>query len=66
MQYSNLIGESLESAKDYIDKHNIKAVFTETKDRFNEYENKRIIRIKQVYDGEKLEFLYAGFPPQKE
>ena len=66
MQYNNLIGESLENAERYISENNIKAVFIETKDRFNEYENKRIIRIKQLDDGESLEILYTGFPDIKE
>ena len=62
MLYNNLVGASLEDAKEYLDKNNVKAVFIETKDRYNEYENKRIIRIKQLNDGESLEVVYTGFP----
>ena len=65
MQYSFLIGESLNIAKEYADKHKIKVVFIETKDRYNDYENKRIIRIKQLGNNE-LEIIYTGFPDYKE
>lgn len=66
MQYRELIGESLESAEEYISKNQIMAVFIETKDRYNDYKNKRIIRIKPAKDGKSLELLYTGFPCYKE
>ena len=64
MQYSNLIGESLDNARKYLNNSNINVLFIETKDRFNEFTDKRIIRIMQTED--KLELLYTGFPPYKE
>ena len=65
MQFSYLIGQSLEAAKEFAEKNGKKAVFIETKDRYNDYENKRIIRVAEI-DDETIEFLYAGFPPYKE
>ncbi|MEX1376361.1 MAG: hypothetical protein AB1Z23_02695 [Eubacteriales bacterium] len=66
MQYSNLIGCTLQYAKNFAEENNIKALFIETKDRYNDYENKRIIRVKKIDGDETIEFLYAGFPPYKE
>jgi len=64
LQYSNLIGQPIEAAREFAIQKGKKAVFIETKDRYNDYENKRIIRVK-VIDEQTMEFLYAGFPPYK-
>lgn len=64
MQYNFLIGQSLDDAKQYLVKQNIDAEFIETKDRYNEYENKRIIRVKQIDN--RLELVFTGFPDYKE
>jgi len=64
-QFDNLIGESPEAAREYLERHNIDAVFTETKDRYNQYEVKRIISIKQTKEN-TLEIVFSGFPPNKE
>ena len=64
MQYNFLLGQSLAAAKAYILEHNIDAVFTETKDRYNDYGNKRIIRVKQM--DKRLELVYTGFPDYKD
>jgi len=64
-QFDNLIGESPEAAREYLEQHNIDAVFTETKDRYNQYEVKRIISIKQTKEN-TLEIVFSGFPPNKE
>lgn len=68
MQYSHLIGEKLDKAKQSIKDLPIKPIYVETKDRYNVYDNKRVIRIKEVcIDGEnQLEILYAGFMILKE
>ncbi len=60
MQFDNLLGEPLEKAKKYISDNNLSADFLETKDRFNTYDIKRVIRV--IRHGEKLEILYTGFP----
>jgi hypothetical protein len=62
--YNFLLGQSLHDAKEYVSRNNIYAEFIETKDRYNEYENKRIIRVKQIDKG--LELIYTGFPDYKE
>lgn len=64
MQYNFLIGQSLDAAKQYINDNNISAEFIETKDRYNDYVNKRIIRVKQIDNA--LELIYTGFPDYKE
>ncbi len=64
MQFDNLIGESLDNAKEYVKSNNLEAEFIETKDRFNTYNNKRVIRVRERNN--KLEILYTGFPPYKE
>jgi len=64
LQYNFLLGQSLDAAKEYVIKHNIDAVFMETKDRYNDYENKRIIRVKQM--DKRLELVYTGFPDYKD
>jgi len=66
LQYKNLIGESLENAKIFVNENKIDALFVETKDRYNDYDNKRIIRVKQISNSNKLELLYTGFPSFKE
>jgi len=64
-QFDNLIGESPEAAREYLEQRNIDAVFTETKDKYNQYEIKRVIRVKQI-EGNSLEIIFSGFPPNKE
>ena len=64
MQFDNLIGESLDKAKEYVKVNNLEAEFTETRDRFNTYGIKRIIRVRE--QNNKLEILYTGFPSYKE
>ena len=64
MLYNHLLGQSLKYAQEYVNKNNIEAYFVETKDRYNDYENKRIIRVKQL--DKRLEFIYTGFPDYKE
>ena len=64
MLFNHLLGQKLDDVKRYVVKHNIDAEFIETKDRYNEYKNKRIIRVKKIND--KLELIYTGFPDYKE
>ncbi|MBN2880087.1 MAG: hypothetical protein JXN65_10725 [Clostridia bacterium] len=64
-QFDNLIGESPEAAREYLEQCNIDAVFAETKDRYNQYEIKRVISVKQT-KGNSLEIIFSGFPPSKE